>query len=394
MIDPTSNNRRPTIISQKLRESILSTLPDWLEGMTEDCLNAYVEAEAARIAIDEHPKRFFSFRNQKLDIVETIDLKTTKINLKNNLRSHFASEKDGKLAAQLQEEFVLLSRDYDLKKETCNKIINSRINSKEGKEGRIIGSHTEKLITLFSKFNPVEEIIKIMKADTGVVLGMQELTRFYNANKTVIEKRKDEYIKSSGTYRIANEAGRLEIMNTLLTDLLIGYNKAIKEEKPSIAAIYSKDIKNLLEQARKEVKGNDIKLTVDGKIDITATIHGVENIGKVMQHIPINAIVVGLVAAKARLNPLVLVNQLSTSYYSNFNGFNKNILGRGEIQLPGELVRTYDWTELEEKNEKFIGEMSTVEDATYTTEEITEDERKRAKIMERIKYLKFHSETL
>lgn len=384
--DEGSKNRASHTISVVEREDIINQAPDWVQSSPDYCIEAYIDMEYARRQVDEHPKRFFNFLDQKFKRWETVDLKDS--NIRNKILSRNGSEDDLATAIEIQDDLVILMDDYERKKLIANKIFQRRANSKEGKDGKILGNYTDKVLELFGKLNPVEEVIKIMKEETGVQLGLTELTRFYNANKAIIEKRKEEYIKSSGQYRIANEAGRLEILNVLLSDALLLYKRAISEEKYSLSQIYSKDIKNLLEQARKEVKGNDIKLTVDGKIDITATIHGTENIGRLMQNIPINAIVVGLVSAKAGLNPIVLINQLATSYYKDFNGFNKNILGRDKIQLPGDLVRTYDWGVLEEKNERFLNEMDTVEPPVLGVQEISEDEDKRATILEKIRRLK------
>ena len=368
------------------REDIINNAPDWVQQAPENCIEAYVEQEYARIQLDEHPDRFFTFKNQKYKRKETVDLKDPQ--LRNKMKARYCTDEDLEKALAIQDSLVMMMDDFELKKKICAKTFQRRVNSKEGKDGKIIGTYTDKLLDLFGKLNPLEEVIKIMEAETGTKLGITELTRFYNANKAIIEKRKEEYVKSSGNYRITSEAGRLDVLNTLLTDSLIQYRRALAEDKQATAQIYSREIKTILEQARKEVKGNELKLTVDGKIDITATVHGSENVGRLMQNIPINCIVVGIVAAKAGLNPLVLINQLATSYYKDFNGFNRNILGRDKIQLPGDLVRTYDWGVLEEKNARFLGEMETVKVEDISHEEIKEDERKRAEILERIRKLK------
>lgn len=386
IIDEGEGTRIKYDISIVEREDIINQAPDWVQQAPENCIEAYVEQEYARIQLDEHPDRFFTFKNQKYKRKETVDLKDPQV--RNKMLARYCSEKDLKKALQIQDSLVMMMDDLELKKKICTQVFKKRIGSKEGKDGKIIGVYTDKLLDLFGKLNPLEEVIKIMKAETGVELGLTELTRFYNANKAIIEKRKEEYVKSSGNYRVTSEAGRLDVLNTLLTDALIQYRRAIAEEKTTLSQIYSREIKAILEQARKEVKGNELKLTVDGKIDISATIHGSENVGRLMQNIPINCIVVGIVAAKAGLNPLVLINQLATSYYKDFNGFNRNILGRDKIQLPGDLVRTYDWAVLEEKNARFLGEMETVQAEEIPYEEVKEDERKRAAILERIRRLK------
>ena len=160
--------------------------------------------------------------------------------------------------------------------------------------------------------------------------------------------------------------------------------KYLEEGLEDKALIFEREIRNMLEQARKEVKGNELKLTVDGKIDIVATLHGQENVSRVFRTLPINSIIIGLVAAKSGLDPTVLVHQLATSYYKDFNGFNKTILGREKIMLPGDLIRAANWEELEKQNQKFLDEMTPyeVQEPTYI-----DDERK-ASVKDRLKALR------
>ena len=166
--------------------------------------------------------------------------------------------------------------------------------------------------------------------------------------------------------------------------MLLKYKDRLEQGKDALVKVYSQEVRAILEQARKEVKGNELKLTVDGKIDITATLHGVENTDRIMRCVPINSIVIGLVAAKVGLNPTVIISQLATSYYKDFNGFNQMILGKDNIQLPGDYIRTYDWDDLREKNKKFLGEMSTpIEEASY--EEVEIADKKKSEILERIR---------
>ena len=83
----------------------------------------------------------------------------------------------------------------------------------------------------------------------------------------------------------------------------------------------SKELRAIIEQIRKEVKGEEIKLTVDGRIDINATIQANQTLHEFLQKLPINMIVIGLTAAKQGLNPASLIASLGNSYYSKFNGF-------------------------------------------------------------------------
>lgn len=244
------------------------------------------------------------------------------------------------------------------------------------------------LLDLFGSMYSIKDVKKTIKKREGYDLEEGELTKFYNENKSIIENRQNKYVVKSDKYRVATEAGRLEILNDILTDLQLKYEDHIDRGQETKALIISREIRAILEQARKEVKGNELKLTVDGKIDINATIHGGENISRVMRDIPINSIIIGLVSAKSGIRPEIMINQLASSWYKDFNGFNKNILGQEKIMLPGDLIKQYDWNDLEKKNEQFINEMKPIE---YTEAEIIQEEEGTSKkdlIRQRLRQMK------
>jgi hypothetical protein len=240
------------------------------------------------------------------------------------------------------------------------------------------------IVKLFGEMNGVEDVQKILKQEKKINLTQKELLSIFARKKAEIESKRAVFLASSNQYKVATEAGRLQIINSIIIDLQGRYHKYLEEGLEDKALIFEREIRNMLEQARKEVKGNELKLTVDGKIDITATLHGRENVSRVFRTLPINSIIIGLVAAKSGLDPTVLVHQLATSYYKDFNGFNKMILGREKIMLPGDLIRAANWDELEQQNQKFLDEMSPyeVQEATYLDDEV------KLSVKERLKALK------
>ena len=215
------------------------------------------------------------------------------------------------------------------------------------------------LLDLFGSMHNPKDIIKIIRKKEGYSLGEEDLVKFFNNHKSLIEARQSKYVMRSDRYKVATEAGRLEIINDCMTDLQLKYEEFWSKGNVGSALNILKEIRALLEAARKEVKGNEIKLTVDGKIDINATLHGEENISRVMRDIPVNSLIVGMVAAKSGIRPEILMHQLCTSYYKDFNGFVSNpVLGSEKVMLPGALIKTYDWGEIKEGNKKFVEEMA------------------------------------
>lgn len=369
-------NKDLPAISQKDFVEIIEQAPEVIQTASSELKNAFVALETAERALSESSYRFFVFEGKDGEEI-TADLKS--YSAKGFILRHGGKESDVKKAQRHKEMYVMpLIEEIKRCKEVFNDIYRKEMLSSVTPE---IMSY---IVKLFGEMNGVDDVQKILKEEKKIKLTQKELQAIFAKKKAEIESKRAVFLASSNQYKVATEAGRLQIINTIIIDLQHRYQKYLAEEKEEKALIFEREIRNMLEQARKEVKGNELKLTVDGKIDIVATLHGQENVSRVFRTLPINSIIIGLVAAKSGLDPTVLVHQLATSYYKDFNGFNKTILGREKIMLPGDLIRAANWEELEKQNQKFLDEMTPyeVQEATYI-----DDERK-ASIKDRLKALR------
>lgn len=369
-------NKDLPAISQKDFVEIIEQAPEVIQTASSELKNAFVALETAERNLSESSYRFFVFEGKDGEEI-TADLKS--YSAKGFILRHGGKESDVK-KAQRHKEMYVIPLIEEIKR--CKEVFND-IYRKE-----MLSSVTPEIMTyivkLFGEMNGVDDVQKILKEEKKIKLTQKELQAIFAKKKAEIESKRAVFLASSNQYKVATEAGRLQIINTIIIDLQHRYQKYLAEEKEEKALIFEREIRNMLEQARKEVKGNELKLTVDGKIDIVATLHGQENVSRVFRTLPINSIIIGLVAAKSGLDPTVLVHQLATSYYKDFNGFNKTILGREKIMLPGDLIRAANWEELEKQNKKFLDEMTPyeVQEATYI-----DDERK-ASVKDRLKTLR------
>lgn len=369
-------NKDLPAISQKDFVEIIEQAPEAIQTASSELKNAFVALETAERALSESSYRFFVFEGKDGEEI-TADLKS--YSAKGFILRHGGKESDVKKAQRHKEMYVIpLIEEIKKCKEVFNDIYRKEMLSSVTPE---IMSY---IVKLFGEMNGVDDVQKILKEEKKIKLTQKELQAIFAKKKAEIESKRAVFLASSNQYKVATEAGRLQIINTIIIDLQHRYQKYLAEEKEEKALIFEREIRNMLEQARKEVKGNELKLTVDGKIDIVATLHGQENVSRVFRTLPINSIIIGLVAAKSGLDPTVLVHQLATSYYKDFNGFNKTILGREKIMLPGDLIRAVNWEELEKQNKKFLDEMTPyeVQEATYI-----DDERK-ASVKDRLKALR------
>lgn len=369
-------NKDLPAISQKDFVEIIEQAPEVIQTASSELKNAFVALETAERALSESSYRFFVFEGKDGEEI-TADLKS--YSAKGFILRHGGKESDVKKAQRHKEMYVMpLIEEIKRCKEAFNDIYRKEM----------LSSVTPEIMTyivkLFGEMNGVDDVQKILKEEKKIKLTQKELQAIFAKKKAEIESKRAVFLASSNQYKVATEAGRLQIINTIIIDLQHRYQKYLAEEKEEKALIFEREIRNMLEQARKEVKGNELKLTVDGKIDIVATLHGQENVSRVFRTLPINSIIIGLVAAKSGLDPTVLVHQLATSYYKDFNGFNKTILGREKIMLPGDLIRAANWEELERQNQKFLDEMTPyeVQEPTYI-----DDERK-ASVKDRLKALR------
>lgn len=369
-------NKDLPAISQKDFVEIIEQAPEVIQTASGELKNAFVALETAERALSESSYRFFVFEGKDGEEI-TADLKS--YSAKGFILRHGGKESDVKKAQRHKEMYVMpLIEEIKRCKEAFNDIYRKEMLSSVTPE---IMSY---IVKLFGEMNGVDDVQKILKEEKKIKLTQKELQAIFAKKKAEIESKRAVFLASSNQYKVATEAGRLQIINTIIIDLQHRYQKYLAEEKEEKALIFEREIRNMLEQARKEVKGNELKLTVDGKIDIVATLHGQENVSRVFRTLPINSIIIGLVAAKSGLDPTVLVHQLATSYYKDFNGFNKTILGREKIMLPGDLIRAANWEELEKQNQKFLDEMTPyeVQEPTYI-----DDERK-ASVKDRLKALR------
>lgn len=364
-------------MSNVTREDILKDAPDFVQIASKYMQDIYIDYEKARIKLDECPDRFLTYEG-KNGTLHSIDLKY--VNAKGVMKNRGASEDSIKDAQEIRAKILMpLLGEY-------NRARNKYLNAFDlyNNKSKALAKLTPMLLDYFGSMYSVKDVKKTIKQREGYDLDDADLVKFYNENKTLIEQRQAKFALKSDKYRVSTEAGRLEIINDMLTDLLLKYEDYISRGLETKALTMSREVRNLLEQARKEVKGNELKLTVDGKIDINATIHGGENISRVMRDIPINSIIIGLVSAKAGIKPDIMINQLAKSWYKDFNGFNKNILGSEQVMLPGDLIKQYNWEEIKEENKKFLNEMNPdIEEAVVIEEQDTKN-----KVLKRLKALR------
>lgn len=356
--------------------------PDWILDASDDVHDLWVSSEWAKEERDLSPKRYFDITLNAGTAKEKelhIDFQQT-VNPSAVIKSAGGSLEDIQKANGARLGYLALDRAYN------NSVLalNTALGIKSRKPRNIV-DYTGTIMELFGKFYTVTDVHNVLSKEYRIKVPEDELRKFYVEHRDLITKRRAEYVLNSKEFRIATETGRLEVLNRLLVEFEIK-NKAAGGSNLEISNM----ILRIVEQARKEVKGNELKMTVDGRIDVSATVHAESNVMDVMKHLSINALVIGLTAAKAGLNPAVLIGQLANSWYSQFNGFNGNIMEGKEVRLPSALIRSYDWDVIAKESKAFIGEFTPITDIVDEQDDTAREkgESHREELINRLRNIK------
>lgn len=339
-------------ISEEDINRIRKNFPDYILESNQDIQDLYIIAELAKEERDLSPKRYYEIiLNEGTENERTLDIDFQQVvNPGAVVKTYGGDITDVRSVNAKRLQYLQLDRAYQRAVLELNKAMGVR-----SRKPRNIVDYTGTIMELFGKFYTISDVSKVMAKEYRIKVPEDELKKFYLENRDLITRRRAEYVLQNKDFRIATETGRLEVLNQMLVEIEIK-NKAAGGSNVD----YCNLILRIIEQARKEVKGNEIKMTVDGRIDINATLHAETNIMSVMKQMSINALVIGLTAAKVGLNPTVLIGQLASSWYSKFNGFNGNLMDGEQVQLPSALIKQYDWGQIERASDNFVKEFTPI----------------------------------
>jgi len=370
MIDNNSNKDKRTI-----------ELPDYLNGQEDHVKHAWREWEALAYKIDNYPGRFQDVVNQVSKAVHTVDCKAPLAIVRKIITKHNVSKEQAEELIRVSTEIQKLKS----RKGRANVKWSRHVYAKKDGDKSILGVRSAEIINMFGRYYSVEEIVKYIRKEWGLSVKYDAVMKFFTDNKSKIEQKRAEFVLRGKETRLATDAGRLELLSKLAWEFEEKFEKSKSIE-------YSKELRGIIEQIRKEVKGEEIRLTVDGKIDIQATITANQTLNEALSKLPINMIIIGLTAAKQRINPANIIASLTNSYYSRINGFSK--LGRKEdVELPGRYIKQYDWAEIENKVKEREQEIVDVEPIEVLEEDIKSEEKvliedKKKKLLELLKQYK------
>jgi hypothetical protein len=342
-----------------MNDSKAIVLPDYLKGQEDHTIHLWLRWNAMAKKIDTHENRFYTMLNQKTGETRILDLKASKGVALKSARLFGVSESQLKEISKYATELQTLKAEKGkLNKNWTREVYGGK---KRGDQTILDLKYVE-ILELFGSYHNQGEVYNIITNKWGFSINQDKLKEFQQKNKDKIANKRADYVNKHKEFRLTTDTGRLEVLSKL------AYEMENKFESAKSIAV-SRELRAIIEQIRKEIKGEEIRLTVDGRIDIHATIQASQTLEQVLSKLPINLMVVGLTSAKNNINPQRLMYSLTNSYYSKWNGFNKLASGKS-IELPGKYIKNYDWNMIEEVNTTEEAEFEMVEETVVHEDEV------------------------
>ena len=342
------------------------------EGVTD--VDQYRKWYKLKNEIDSDPERFYRYTDDK-NQVHSIDLYSPIT----RIREKYKSIVDPKTFAMLE------------KKANAFKSRTARCTSEKRKIGGINGGYFDiegylnskatELLDMFGKYWTTEEVHRHIVEKWKQNVALSAVKGFYVKHKEQILRFRAQWDDDYTDISIHSKRARLGQLNYLIQTRRQIYDKTHKIED-------SKEIRAILEQAKNEIEGNKLQLTVDGKIDVDLTIN-IEQQIKTIGGLTLGQLIVSMTAGKLGVNPLFLMSKLSNSVYNKFNGFKRNNMMMKESPFrPSELV--YNFEEIKENNKVYEQDLpkqlynKPIEDAQVISEVTSIKERLLQKIKSRV----------
>lgn len=176
----------------------------------------------------------------------------------------------------------------------------------------ILKNREREIIELFGRMFSIDEVHQFCVEEWGIPVSKLILNKFrqYKIDEisTLIERSKAGF----DDIRLGHKRPRIEELCWLYKFAKENLNKTRQIKYADLA-------RNLLKDIKSEVEGD--KLIIEGNLDINVdmTIHN-HLANNVLRNIGLRQIIIGRVAAANGISPFILVEQLTTSYYSKFSG--------------------------------------------------------------------------
>lgn len=230
----------------------------------------------------------------------------------------------------------------------------------------IIDDNTSSIILdLLGKWHTPLDVHKILPSMGISGVSYERILNFSHKNSVKIKEMRDSIRTDYDDISVGVKRSRIEKLNYLLNNTLQEYEEMNGPKRLD----YSKEIRAILDQARKEVEGEELKLTVEGRLDVEAIMIQASNQSSLLQELTITQLILSRVASRMGLSSQFLIDKLAYGFYAKYNGFRKTEDLQTKPIYPSSI--SYDILELEgrhkewkESQKKYFEEAQVIEESS------------------------------
>jgi hypothetical protein len=264
----------------------------------------------------------------------SVDCKGWPVQVKQWMTKKRANDADIMTAIDISKQF------HDFTFVMSSLLTKAKTGPHKGNAYRVIDSRAEELIDLFGKLHSVQEIHQIILKDWNWAVSLETVQSFYRRHLKEIDRLRDQYSLDYSDVSLSKKRARLDKRAIMFYTY---YQKW--QDDPRID--YAQLMLKILEQIEKEVEGEQINVNIQGQINVDLTMEVNKTLFDAYKRVPVNNLIVALVAAKKGVDPTNLMTQLTTSYYRSLTGYGKY---EPEKELIHPVDLTYNWNEIEQKH--------------------------------------------
>jgi hypothetical protein len=267
--------------------------------------------------------------------------------MERTMRKYGAREQDIADALELSRQFEKLRYEVMSYSQAAYKVGGG--NYSHG----VLEPRSEELLDLFGQLRSVDEVHKIIVKEWHLSVGLDTVRAFYSRHLKEIDRLRDQYSNDFGDLSLTKKRGRLDKLSQIFYTY---YNKWYDDPRLD----YSRELRAIIDQIKKEVEGEQLTLNVQGQINVDLTIEVNKTIFEAQKRVPVNNMILALVAAKRGIDPTRLMTQLTSSYYNSLTGYGRY---EPEKQLVPPTDLTYNWNEIERRHRAGDKSLLMIEDA-------------------------------
>ena len=275
------------------------------KDLPSDKIEAFQEYQQAKWNFDHYKDKKFKASNGKTYSLPCVNCKV--------------------IAALLPEEErkVFLEKDKEARSLTgkLNAARNKLYGTDSLQESRaLFDEYSTRVLELLGRGWTAQEVhAELLKR--GVDIPYRTILDFHAKNREQVTALRNQFNEGIQDVSLSSKRSRLERLNYLYHEIGQDFEKC---STPLLRSNLSKELRGIIEQAKKEVEGEQLKLTVEGNIDVNATLTAAIESNRMLYGLTVNQMVISRVAARLHLPSQYLIDRLAHSYYAKYNGYRTN----------------------------------------------------------------------